>query len=83
MNNRIVVLERTDFDDKFNHITRRMISDVVRELLTPIELNINCEINAVKKVAEEHAATMEQFENAMKMFKLDLDEYRLKNHYGF
>ena len=33
---RIVDLEKTDFDDKFNHITRRMISEVVRELLTPI-----------------------------------------------
>ena len=39
MNNRLISLERTDFDDKFNHITRRMISDVVRDLLTPIELN--------------------------------------------
>ena len=56
MNLRVVELERTDFDDKFNHITRRMISDVVRELLTPIELNINLEIKAVKKLVEEHAA---------------------------
>ena len=59
MNLRVVELERTDFDDKFNHITRRMISDVVRELLTPIELNINLEIKAVKKLVEEHAAAME------------------------
>ena len=36
MNLRLKELEKTDFDDKFNHITRRMIADVVRELLTPI-----------------------------------------------
>lgn len=33
---RLVKLEKTDFDDKFNHITRKMISDIVRELLTPV-----------------------------------------------
>ena len=59
MNYRIVELERTDFDDKFNHITRRMISEVVRELLTPIELSTNLEIKAVKKLIEEHASAME------------------------
>ena len=59
MNYRVKELERTDFDDKFNHITRRMISDVVRELLTPVELSINLEIKAVKKLIEEHAAVME------------------------
>ena len=58
---RIVELEKTDFDDKFNHITRRMISEVVRELLTPIQMNSNLEIKSVKKLVEEHAYTMEQF----------------------
>ena len=38
MNNRLHELERTDFDDKFNHITRRMIADVLRELLTPVQM---------------------------------------------
>ena len=59
MNLRVKELERTDFDDKFNHITRRMIGDIVRELLTPVELTFNLEIKAVKKLIEEHAAAME------------------------
>jgi len=33
---RLEELEKTDFDDKFNHITRKMIGEVVREHLTPI-----------------------------------------------
>ena len=66
MNNRLINLERTDFDDKFNHITRRMISEVVRELLTPIELNQNLEIKAIKKLIEEHSYTMEQFEETFR-----------------
>ena len=36
MNLRLQELEKTDFEDKFNKITRRMIADVVRECLTPI-----------------------------------------------
>ena len=38
MNRRLQELERTDFDEKFNNITRRMIADVLRELLTPIQM---------------------------------------------
>ena len=45
--NRLKELERTDFDDKFNHITRRMINDVVREIFTPIQMDINL---AIKKI---------------------------------
>lgn len=61
MNKRVVELEKTDFDDKFNHITRRMIGDVVREHLTPVQMSFNLEINSIKRVVEEHAIQMEQF----------------------
>mmetsp|Transcript_2469 Transcript_2469/g.3431 ORF Transcript_2469/g.3431 Transcript_2469/m.3431 type:complete len:110 (+) Transcript_2469:369-698(+) len=56
---RIVELEKTDFDDKFNHITRRMIGEVVREHLTPIQMNFNLENKSIKKLVEEHAYTIE------------------------
>ena len=55
MNKRLKELEKTDFDDKFNHITRRMIADVVREVLTPITMQQNIEIKSIKKLVEEHA----------------------------
>ena len=55
MNKRLVELEKTDFDDKFNKITRRMIADVVRDLLTPIQMQQNIEIKSIKKLVEEHA----------------------------
>jgi len=57
---RLADLEKTDFEDKFNNITRRMIGDVVREHLTPVHLNFNMEIKALKKLVEEHAFLMEQ-----------------------
>ena len=72
MNKRIIELEKTDFDDKFNHITRRMIAEVVRELLTPVQLSISLEIKDIKKHVEDHFDKMENFEEIIKMFKEEL-----------
>ena len=81
MSVRIVQLEKTDFDEKFNNITRKMIGDVVREHLTPVQMQFNLETKAIKKLVEEHAYTMEQFQDLIKEFKEELDDYRLKNIY--
>lgn len=81
MNLRIVELERTDFEDKFNQITRRMIGDVVREHLTPVQMAINLEIKSIKKLVEEHDLVMEQIKDSVKQFKEELEDYRLKNVY--
>ena len=79
---RIVELEKTDFDDKFNHITRRMIGEVVREHLTPIQMNFNLEVKSIKKLVEEHAMTMEQFQDSIRAFKEELEDFRLRNIYN-
>lgn len=59
MSKRIIELEKTDFDDKFNNITRRMIADVVRECLTPVQMAMNLDVKSIKKVVEEHALFFE------------------------
>lgn len=59
MMGRVKELEKTDFEDKFNKITRQMIADVVRELLTPVQMAINLEVKSIKKLVEEHAYSME------------------------
>jgi len=81
MNKRLQELERTDFEDKFNHITRRMIADVLRELLTPIQMLQNIEVKSIKKLVEEHVIQMEAYRDAIRQFRSELDDYRLKNHY--
>ena len=81
MNKRLQELEKTDFDDKFNKITRRMIADVLRDLLTPIQMQQNIEIKSIKKLVEEHAMAMEAYRDAIKSFRQELDEYRLRNIY--
>ena len=56
---RLLELEKTDFDDKFNHITRKMIGEVAKEVLTPIQMGFNMEIKSIKKLVEEHAYSLE------------------------
>ena len=81
MNRRLQELERTDFEDKFNRITRRMIAEVVRECLTPIQMQQNIEIKSIKKLVEEHAIQMEAYRDAIRGFRQELDEYRLRGVY--
>ena len=81
MGRRVHELERTDLDDKLNQITRRLIADVVREHLTPVQMGINLEVKSIKKVVEEHAISMEQFQDALKHFGEELEDFRLKNVY--
>ena len=81
MNKRLAELEKTDFEDKFNKITRKMIGDVVRDLLTPIKLEQNIEIKSIKKLVEEHAINMEAFRDAIKGFRNELDDFRVRNIY--
>lgn len=81
MNRRLQELEKTDFEDKFNKITRRMIAEVVRECLTPIQMQQNIEIKSIKKLVEEHAIQMEAYRDAIRGFRQELDEYRLRGVY--
>ena len=78
---RLKELEKTDFEDKFNKITRKMIADVVRECLTPLQMSQNIEIKGIKKLVEEHAIQMEAYHDAMRRFRQELDEYRVRSHY--
>ena len=81
MGKRIHELERTDLDEKLNQVTRRLIADVVREHLTPVQMGINLEVKAIKKVVEEHAVSIEQFQDALRRFGEELEDFRLKNVY--
>ena len=42
---------------------------------------INLEVKSIKKLVEEHAYSMEQFEDIIKQFKEELEDFRLKNIY--
>lgn len=82
MNKRIAELEKTDFNDKFNKITRKMIGDVVRDLLTPVQMQQNIEIKSIKKLVEEHVINMEAYKETIKGFRMELDEYRTRNMFN-
>ena len=74
-------IEKVDLQAKFNAVTRRAISEVCREHLTPIEMNFNLEMKAIKKIVEEHQIEMETFKDALKMFRESLDQFKLSGIY--
>ena len=41
----------------------------------------NIEIKSIKKLVEEHAVSMEAFHDALRSFRQELDEYRVRNVY--
>ena len=75
----MIELSRVDYEDKFNNITRKMIADVVREHLTPVQMSMNLDLKQIKTVIEEHAGSIEQFAELFMLFKKDLQDFRLKN----
>ena len=81
MGKHVAGIEKTDHNEKLSTVTRKMIGEVVREHLTPVQMQISIEIKSIKKLVEEHAYTMEQFEDKMKAFKEQLEDFRLKNIY--
>ena len=44
-------------------------------------MNQNVEIKSIKKLVEEHAVAMEAYRDAIKSFRDELDDYRLRNIY--
>ena len=62
-------LEKTDFEDKFNKITWRMIAYVVRECLKQVQMQQKIEIKSIKKLVEEHAVQMEAFRDVIRGYR--------------
>ena len=44
-------------------------------------MGFNMELKALKKLVEEHAYDMEQFQDLLKQFREELEDFRLKNVY--
>jgi len=44
-------------------------------------MSFNLEVNSIKRLVEEHACLMEQFQDAIKTLGIELEEFRLKNVY--
>ena len=46
-----------------------LVREVVRELLTPVQLDMNIQFNTLKKMTDDHAIEIEAFKDALKIFK--------------
>ena len=47
-------IEGQEIEEQLNAISKRLVASTVQELLTPVQLQHNVEINAIKKQLEEN-----------------------------
>ena len=50
---RLNEFESIDLDERFNQMTRKMIAEVCRGQLTPVQMNTNLEIKALRRLVDE------------------------------
>ena len=79
---RLADFESINLDDRFNSLTLKMIGDVCREQLTPIQMNTNMELKVLRKLAEEQRSAMEEYRQGLKRCLDLVDELRSTTVYS-
>lgn len=51
-NTRIGYLERIDLEKKLSELSRKLIAEIVRENLMPVQTNYNMELKSIKRIVE-------------------------------
>ena len=74
-------IEKTDVEERLNNVTRRLILEIVKEQITPMQLNTNLELKAIRKLVEEQRNAMEEYRNTLRRCVNELDDFRLTSHY--
>lgn len=57
--------ESIDLDERFNSLSRKMIGDVCRAQLTPVQMNTNLEIKALRRLVDEQRLVMEEYREGL------------------
>lgn len=52
-NTRLGYLERIDLEKKLSELSRKLIAEIVRETLMPVQTNYNMELKGIKRIVEE------------------------------
>lgn len=52
-NKRIGYLERIDLEKKLSELSRKLIAEIVRENLMPVQTNYNMELKGIKRIVDE------------------------------
>ena len=74
--------ESIDLDDRFNSMTRKMIAEVCREQLTPVQMNTNLELKALRRCVDEQRQIMDEYRESLKNCLDELDDLKLATVYS-
>ena len=67
-------LQETDHDAELNNLQRKVIKEVVVELLTPVQRNMNVELKSLRKAVDEHLLSIKELKSNYSRTARQLDE---------
>ena len=76
-NTRIGYLERIDLEKKLSELSRKLIAEIVRENLMPVQTNYNMELKAIKRIVEQQRDMLDKYNNQLKNARDEIADFKL------
>lgn len=76
-NTRIGYLERIDLEKKLSELSRKLIAEIVRENLMPVQTNYNMELKQIKRVVEEQRDMLKEYKRQLCDSRDEIADFKL------
>ena len=60
-NTRLGYLERIDLEKKLSELSRKLIAEIVRENLMPVQTNYNMELKGIKRIVDDQRDMLREY----------------------
>ena len=76
-NSRIGYLERIDLEKKLSELSRKLIAEIVKENLMPVQTNYNMELKAIKRVVDEQRNWLTEYKKQLQAARDEIADFKL------
>ena len=76
-NTRIGYLERIDLEKKLSELSRKLIAEIVKENLMPVQTNYNMELKGIKRIVEEQRDMLREYKMQLKASRDEIADFKL------
>jgi len=64
-NKRVGYLERIDLEKKLSELSRKLIAEIVRENLMPVQTNYNMELKGIKRIVDDQRDMLQEYKKSL------------------
>jgi hypothetical protein len=76
-NTRIGYLERIDLEKKLSELSRKLIAEIVRENLMPVQTNYNMELKSIKRIVEQQRDLLDKYNKQLGGARDEIADFKL------